>query len=142
MAWEILHHIPIVSPMLPSPPWGGDLQHNGSIPMAPFTVTPKLFHSTEIYDMGSHPYVPMSTSWDRDLWHSGSVPTVSPALSHGMGIYGRELRPHGVPKLTPWDGHLWHGGGSHPTGLSSFQQSVAMDRIQRIIGVLQKPEMG
>nr|XP_060614007.1 circadian-associated transcriptional repressor isoform X2 [Anolis sagrei ordinatus] len=27
-------------------------------------------------------------------------------------------------------------------GLSSFQQSVAMDRIQRIIGVLQKPEMG
>ena len=33
-------------------------------------------------------------------------------------------------------------GGSHPAGLSSFQQSVAMDRIQRIIGVLQKPEMG
>ncbi|XP_066062795.1 circadian-associated transcriptional repressor isoform X1 [Chamaea fasciata] len=27
-------------------------------------------------------------------------------------------------------------------GLSSFQQSVAMDRLQRIIGVLQKPEMG
>lgn len=27
-------------------------------------------------------------------------------------------------------------------GLSSFQQSVAMDRIQRIVGVLQKPQMG
>ncbi|OXB71794.1 UNVERIFIED_CONTAM: hypothetical protein H355_011474, partial [Colinus virginianus] len=46
----------------------------------------------------------------------------SPNSPHGTGIYGT--------------------GGSHPTGLSSFQQSVAMDRIQRIIGVLQKPEMG
>ncbi|XP_075301394.1 circadian-associated transcriptional repressor [Opisthocomus hoazin] len=33
-------------------------------------------------------------------------------------------------------------GGRYDRGLSSFQQSVAMDRIQRIIGVLQKPEMG
>ncbi|XP_006036718.1 circadian-associated transcriptional repressor isoform X2 [Alligator sinensis] len=32
--------------------------------------------------------------------------------------------------------------GRYEKGLSSFQQSVAMDRIQRIIGVLQKPEMG
>ncbi|XP_061872265.1 circadian-associated transcriptional repressor [Colius striatus] len=32
--------------------------------------------------------------------------------------------------------------GRYDRGLSSFQQSVAMDRIQRIIGVLQKPEMG
>ncbi|KAM6039570.1 circadian-associated transcriptional repressor [Chlamydotis macqueenii] len=32
--------------------------------------------------------------------------------------------------------------GRYERGLSSFQQSVAMDRIQRIIGVLQKPEMG
>ncbi|XP_042747447.1 circadian-associated transcriptional repressor [Lagopus leucura] len=32
--------------------------------------------------------------------------------------------------------------GRYDKGLSSFQQSVAMDRIQRIIGVLQKPEMG
>uniref|UniRef100_A0A8D2IRE3 Circadian associated repressor of transcription n=2 Tax=Varanus komodoensis TaxID=61221 RepID=A0A8D2IRE3_VARKO len=32
--------------------------------------------------------------------------------------------------------------GRFAQGLSSFQQSVAMDRIQRIIGVLQKPEMG
>lgn len=29
-----------------------------------------------------------------------------------------------------------------PAGLSSFQESVAMDRIQRIMGVLQNPEMG
>lgn len=28
------------------------------------------------------------------------------------------------------------------TGLSSFQQSVAMDRIQRIVGVLQRPNSG
>ncbi|XP_068946207.1 circadian-associated transcriptional repressor isoform X2 [Petaurus breviceps papuanus] len=32
--------------------------------------------------------------------------------------------------------------GRYERGLSSFQQSVAMDRIQRIVGVLQKPEMG
>lgn len=32
--------------------------------------------------------------------------------------------------------------GRYDRGLSSFQQSVAMDRLQRIIGVLQKPEMG
>ncbi|KAL8184831.1 UNVERIFIED_CONTAM: hypothetical protein K2H54_030249 [Gekko kuhli] len=32
--------------------------------------------------------------------------------------------------------------GRFDRGLSSFQQSVAMDRIQRIIGVLQKPGMG
>ncbi|XP_069584089.1 circadian-associated transcriptional repressor [Ranitomeya imitator] len=32
--------------------------------------------------------------------------------------------------------------GRYERGLSSFQQSVAMDRIQRIVGVLQKPEFG
>ncbi|KAG7457857.1 hypothetical protein MATL_G00231700 [Megalops atlanticus] len=32
--------------------------------------------------------------------------------------------------------------GRYTRGLSSFQQSVAMDRIQRIVGVLQKPSMG
>ncbi|XP_067878557.1 circadian-associated transcriptional repressor-like [Heterodontus francisci] len=32
--------------------------------------------------------------------------------------------------------------GRYNKGLTSFQQSVAMDRIQRIVGVLQKPAMG
>uniref|UniRef100_A0A8B9QN71 Circadian-associated transcriptional repressor n=1 Tax=Apteryx owenii TaxID=8824 RepID=A0A8B9QN71_APTOW len=32
--------------------------------------------------------------------------------------------------------------GRYEKGLSTFQQSVAMDRIQRIIGVLPKPQMG
>ncbi|CAH6921629.1 circadian-associated transcriptional repressor [Phodopus roborovskii] len=32
--------------------------------------------------------------------------------------------------------------GRFHRGLSSFQQSVAMDRIQRIVGVLRKPQMG
>nr|XP_035954234.1 circadian-associated transcriptional repressor isoform X2 [Halichoerus grypus] len=32
--------------------------------------------------------------------------------------------------------------GRFERGLSSFQQSVAMDRIHRIVGVLQKPQMG
>ncbi|XP_027766504.1 circadian-associated transcriptional repressor [Empidonax traillii] len=32
--------------------------------------------------------------------------------------------------------------GRYDKGLSSFQQSVAMDRLQRIIGVLQNPHMG
>ena len=92
--------------------------------------------------MRSHPYIhlmgqgfvaqwfcphdaPRIVPWDGDLYKGAPSPC-----------------PHGVPQLTPWDGHLWHEGGSHPAGLSSFQQSVAMDRIQRIIGVLQKPEMG
>ncbi|XP_029938063.1 circadian associated repressor of transcription a [Salarias fasciatus] len=39
---------------------------------------------------------------------------------------------------------LLHGlqTGRFDRGLTSFQQSVAMDRLQRILGVLQKPEMG
>ncbi|KAM4539558.1 circadian associated repressor of transcription a [Odontesthes bonariensis] len=32
--------------------------------------------------------------------------------------------------------------GRFDRGLTSFQQSVAIDRLQRILGVLQKPEMG
>ncbi|XP_071374195.1 circadian-associated transcriptional repressor-like [Centroberyx affinis] len=32
--------------------------------------------------------------------------------------------------------------GRFEKGLSSFQQSVAMDRLQRILGILQKPDMG
>ncbi|XP_040045037.2 circadian associated repressor of transcription a [Gasterosteus aculeatus] len=39
---------------------------------------------------------------------------------------------------------LLHGlkTGRFDKGLSSFQQSVAIDRLQRILGVLQRPEMG
>ncbi|XP_047667572.1 circadian associated repressor of transcription a [Tachysurus fulvidraco] len=39
---------------------------------------------------------------------------------------------------------LLHGlkKGRFDRGLSSFQQSLAMDRIQRIVGVLQKPHIG
>ncbi|XP_033493876.1 circadian associated repressor of transcription a [Epinephelus lanceolatus] len=39
---------------------------------------------------------------------------------------------------------LLHGlkTGRFHKGLSTFQQSVAMDRLQRILGVLQRPEMG
>lgn len=39
---------------------------------------------------------------------------------------------------------LLHGlkRGRFDKGLTSFQQSVAMDRLQRILGILQKPEMG
>ncbi|KAM4725177.1 circadian associated repressor of transcription a, partial [Anableps anableps] len=32
--------------------------------------------------------------------------------------------------------------GRFEKGLTSFQQSVAIDRLQRILGILQKPEMG
>lgn len=32
--------------------------------------------------------------------------------------------------------------GRYEKGLSSFQQSVAMDRLRRIVGVLQKPDLG
>ncbi|XP_051246166.1 circadian associated repressor of transcription a [Dicentrarchus labrax] len=39
---------------------------------------------------------------------------------------------------------LLHGlkTGRFHKGLSSFQQSVAIDRLQRILGILQRPEMG
>ncbi|KAG7225495.1 hypothetical protein INR49_027490 [Caranx melampygus] len=39
---------------------------------------------------------------------------------------------------------LLHGlkTGRFDKGLTSFQQSVAIDRLQRILGILQKPEMG
>lgn len=39
---------------------------------------------------------------------------------------------------------LLHGlkTGRFDKGLSSFQQSVAIDRLQRILGILQRPEMG
>lgn len=39
---------------------------------------------------------------------------------------------------------LLHGlkTGRFDRGLTSFQQSVAIDRLQRILGILQKPEMG
>ncbi|XP_077364105.1 circadian associated repressor of transcription a [Festucalex cinctus] len=39
---------------------------------------------------------------------------------------------------------LLHGlkTGRFNKGLTSFQQSVAMDRLQRIVGILQRPEMG
>ncbi|XP_023129018.2 circadian associated repressor of transcription a [Amphiprion ocellaris] len=39
---------------------------------------------------------------------------------------------------------LLHGlkSGRFDRGLTSFQQSVAIDRLQRILGILQKPEMG
>ncbi|XP_041665324.1 circadian associated repressor of transcription a [Cheilinus undulatus] len=39
---------------------------------------------------------------------------------------------------------LLHGlqAGRFEKGLSSFQQSVAMDRLQKILGILQRPEMG
>uniref|UniRef100_A0AAY5EES6 Circadian associated repressor of transcription a n=1 Tax=Electrophorus electricus TaxID=8005 RepID=A0AAY5EES6_ELEEL len=32
--------------------------------------------------------------------------------------------------------------GRYDRGLSTFQQSIAMDRLQRIVGILQKPPMG
>ncbi|KAM9838228.1 regulation of nuclear pre-mRNA domain-containing protein 2a [Aulostomus maculatus] len=40
--------------------------------------------------------------------------------------------------------HLLQGlkAGRFDKGLTSFQQSVALDRLQRILGILQKPEMG
>ncbi|KAJ0003446.1 hypothetical protein NQD34_008544 [Periophthalmus magnuspinnatus] len=39
---------------------------------------------------------------------------------------------------------LLHGlkSGRFDKGLTSFQQSTAIDRLQRIVGILQKPEMG
>ncbi|XP_076136172.1 uncharacterized protein LOC143118917 isoform X2 [Alosa pseudoharengus] len=62
--------------------------------------------------------------------------------SHGDQLFAQkclELQCFVTPLL-----ELLHGlkNGRFDKGLSSFQQSVAMDRIQRIVGVLQKPNSG
>ncbi|XP_053330409.1 circadian-associated transcriptional repressor [Spea bombifrons] len=68
--------------------------------------------------------------------------TQSASLSEGDRLFAQKCRElHGFIKpLTD----LLNGlkKGRYDRGLSTFQQSVAMDRIQRIVGVLQKPEMG
>ena len=55
---------------------------------------------------------------------------------------------HGLMDEWTWERKRRKGGKKKKTlrffftGLSSFQESVAMDRIQRIMGVLQNPHMG
>ncbi|KAM9623369.1 circadian-associated transcriptional repressor isoform 2-T3 [Morphnus guianensis] len=87
---------------------------------------------------------------------AGAEPAPAPGRGHrdsdtGTPGQGRGHRDRdsgtGTGTGTPAPGQLQPGAGGFPDfwgspGLSSFQQSVAMDRIQRIIGVLQKPEMG
>ncbi|OCT66536.1 circadian-associated transcriptional repressor [Xenopus laevis] len=75
----------------------------------------------------------MSSNW----WQENNVP-----MTEGDRIFAQKCQElQGFIKpLT----NLLNGlkKGRYDKGLSSFQQSVAMDRIQRIVGVLQKPQMG
>ncbi|KAM4013202.1 circadian-associated transcriptional repressor [Anomaloglossus baeobatrachus] len=81
------------------------------------------------------PETELTSSWWRDKESSLQV-------TEGDRIFAQKCRElQGFIKpLT----NLLNGlkRGRYERGLSSFQQSVAMDRIQRIVGVLQKPEMG
>ncbi|XP_071884199.1 circadian-associated transcriptional repressor [Anas platyrhynchos] len=73
---------------------------------------------------------------------TGEPGAAPPAPSDGDRLFAqkcRELRGFIRPLTELLNGLKM---GRYDKGLSSFQQSVAMDRIQRIIGVLQKPEMG
>ncbi|XP_075463831.1 circadian-associated transcriptional repressor isoform X1 [Ascaphus truei] len=76
------------------------------------------------------------TNWWRDSQEK------SPPKTEGDRIFAQKCRElQGFVKpLTDLLNGLRRG--RYDRGLSSFQQSVAMDRIQRIVGVLQKPEMG
>ncbi len=47
-----------------------------------------------------------------------------------------------VVRFGAGDAHSTFLSFCSPAGLSSFQESVAVDRIQRIMGVLQNPNMG
>ncbi|XP_072214862.1 circadian-associated transcriptional repressor [Excalfactoria chinensis] len=73
---------------------------------------------------------------DGGAWHNTTTPTDGDRL---FAQKCRELRGFIRPLTELLNGLRM---GRYDKGLSSFQQSVAMDRIQRIIGVLQKPEMG
>lgn len=95
------------------------------------------------------PHSPSSSSSSSQCWELQGFIQPLAELLEGLkrGRYDRGGSPLCPPPPSPPQGGL---GGSHgdsrrvlgSPGLSSFQQSVAMDRIQRIIGVLQKPEMG
>ncbi|XP_034400569.1 circadian associated repressor of transcription a [Cyclopterus lumpus] len=77
-----------------------------------------------------------------------------PASSHGAATLGSSSATPGdrafaqkCADLRRFIGpllELLHGlkTGRFDKGLSSFQQSVAIDRLQRILGILQRPEMG
>ncbi|KAK5883462.1 hypothetical protein CesoFtcFv8_019791 [Champsocephalus esox] len=77
---------------------------------------------------------PVSSPADATL---GSSPVTPGDLAFAQKV--RDLRRFICPLV-----ELLHGlkTGRFDKGLSSFQQSVAIDRLQRILGILQRPEMG
>ncbi|KAK1880959.1 Circadian-associated transcriptional repressor [Dissostichus eleginoides] len=77
---------------------------------------------------------PVSSPADATL---GSSPATPGDLAFAQKV--RDLRRFICPLV-----ELLHGlkTGRFDKGLSSFQQSVAIDRLQRILGILQRPEMG
>ncbi|XP_055022509.1 circadian-associated transcriptional repressor-like [Boleophthalmus pectinirostris] len=76
------------------------------------------------------------------LAHSNHSTTEKSAASPGDLAFAQkcaDLQRFHRPLL-----ELLHGlkSGRFDKGLTSFQQSIAIDRLQRIVGILQKPEMG
>uniref|UniRef100_A0A8D3AYY9 Circadian associated repressor of transcription n=1 Tax=Scophthalmus maximus TaxID=52904 RepID=A0A8D3AYY9_SCOMX len=77
-----------------------------------------------------------------DVGLSQVAPSSQTPKSHGDLLFAQkcaELQGFVRPLLELLNGLK---RGRFDRGLSSFQQSVAMDRIQRIVGVLQKPNSG
>ncbi|XP_077455719.1 uncharacterized protein LOC144073612 [Stigmatopora argus] len=78
---------------------------------------------------------------DEDAYPGGKVPPEVPK-SEGDLLFAQkcaELQGFVRPLMELLNGLK---KGRFDRGLSSFQQSVAMDRIQRIVGVLRKPNCG
>uniref|UniRef100_A0A8C6SHB3 Uncharacterized protein n=1 Tax=Neogobius melanostomus TaxID=47308 RepID=A0A8C6SHB3_9GOBI len=108
---------------------GGSAQPGTSCPEHKQTPSPGqcfLTHSNHVN----------ATSADREC--DASTSTASPgdlAFAQKCADLQRFIRP-----LL----QLLHGlkSGRFDKGLTSFQQSVAIDRLQRILGILQKPDMG
>ncbi|KAG9355345.1 hypothetical protein JZ751_000183 [Albula glossodonta] len=76
------------------------------------------------------------------LSHPGSMESVGEGRTNGDSVFAEkcaELQGFIRPLLELLSGLK---RGKYDRGLTSFQQSVAMDRIQRIVGVLQNPSMG
>ncbi|XP_072304124.1 circadian associated repressor of transcription a [Eucyclogobius newberryi] len=80
----------------------------------------------------------MPSSGQSFLTHSDHSATASPGdLAFAQKC--ADLQKYNRPLL-----ELLYGlkRGRFDKGLTSFQQSVAIDRLQRILGILQKPDMG
>ncbi|XP_069032736.1 circadian associated repressor of transcription a [Embiotoca jacksoni] len=105
-----------------------------------FPLHPDQLHSRSKCEQSEH--CPDKTKHPDSASSAGAATLRSPSATLGDLAFSQkcaDLHRFIHPLL-----ELLHGlkMGRFERGLTSFQQSVAMDRLQRILGVLQKPDMG